>query len=117
MTTEDRPQLDAGTKVYRALPETKSAQSAEAVATDIVAADIPETVVLRLLGGMGPGRVPKEGSVPEKGDLICWTLFEHAPRGGAELPDPEDTPWTHGGPPGGSPPADAPDPLTPEDYL
>jgi hypothetical protein len=118
MATDDRPQLDSGTKVYRALPEAKSAQSAEAVATDLVATDIPETVVLRLLGGMGSGRVPKEGSVPEKGDLICWTLFEHAPRGGAELPDPEDTPWTHGGPPGGSPPAaDAPDPLTPEDYL
>ncbi len=70
---------------------------------------------------MGRGREPEEGSVPEKGDRICWTLFEHDQRGGPKLPDPEETPWTHGGPPeppGALPgPATAPDPVTPEDLL
>ena len=55
-------------------------------------------------------------TVPEKGDRVCFTLFEHEQRGGAKLPDPEDTPWTHGGPPGEAVQESA-DPLTPEDVL
>jgi hypothetical protein len=47
---------------------------------------------------------------------VCFTLFEHEQRGGAKLPDPEDTPWTHGGPPG-EPAAEAADPVTEEDVL
>ncbi|MFE2679029.1 hypothetical protein [Streptomyces hygroscopicus] len=76
-------------------------------------------LVVRLTGGMGRGKQPEPGSVPEKGDRVCWTLFEHAPRGGPELPDPESTPWTHGGPPDAAAPAHGPepDPMTEEDYL
>lgn len=76
-------------------------------------------LVVRLTGGMGRGKQPEPGTVPEKGDRVCWTLFEHAPRGGPELPDPESTPWTHGGPPDAAAPAQGPEPepMTEEDYL
>ncbi|WP_078843127.1 hypothetical protein [Streptomyces albus] len=135
--TDDLPHLAERTKVYRALPDGRS-QPGEFVERR------PEGVVVRLTGGMGRGKVPDEGSVPEPGDRVCWTLFEHAPRGGPDLPDPERTPWTHGGPPvvpdaGGPAPAGpanpagasglaalagrpavldtSPDPTTPEDFL
>jgi hypothetical protein len=72
-------------------------------------------VVLRITDKMGRGREPERGSVPEKGDRVLCTLFEHDQRGGPKLPDPEETPWTHGGPPGEV--AQEPDPVTPEDIL
>ncbi|MBV1941267.1 hypothetical protein KUF83_32610 [Streptomyces sp. BV286] len=74
-------------------------------------------VVLRVVDKMGRGKEPEPGSVPEKGDLLCFTLFEHEQRGGAKLPDPEDTPWTHGGPPGEPDTAPRPDAVTEEDVL
>lgn len=76
------------------------------------------TVVLRIMDKMGRGKEPEAGSVPEKGDLVCFTLFEHEQRGGAKLPDPEQTPWTHGGPPGESAAVpEAADAQTEEDVL
>ncbi|GHJ37315.1 hypothetical protein [Streptomyces sp. TS71-3] len=72
-------------------------------------------VVLRITDKMGRGREPEPGTVPEKGDRVLFTLFEHDQRGGPKLPDPEETPWTHGGPPGEA--AEQPDPVTPEDIL
>lgn len=74
-------------------------------------------VVVRLLNGMGRGKVPEPGSVPAEGEPVCWTLFEHNPRGGPRLPDPEDTPWTHGGPVRPDQHTPEPDPVTSEDYL
>lgn len=74
-------------------------------------------VVVRLTGGMGSGRTPKEGSVPGKGDRVVFTFFEHDPRGGPALPEPEQTPWTHGGPPEAAEAPERPDPVTAEDYL
>jgi hypothetical protein len=120
--TGDRPHLDPDGKVFRALPEGKTQQG------QFVEWAGPGAAVVRLVNGMGRGREPEPGSVPEKGDRVCWTLFEHSPRGGAELPDPEDTPWTHGGPPQAPGEAsldtvnamnslDSPDPVTAEDYL
>ncbi|MFI8965494.1 hypothetical protein ACIGO8_25670 [Streptomyces sp. NPDC053493] len=107
--TQDRPQLGAGVKVYRSLDG--KPQSAEFVGHE------PDgSLVLRVLDKMGRGKEPAEGSLPEKGERIAWTLFEHEQRMGAKLPDPEATPWTHGGPPR----ADAvelPDAVTPEDVL
>lgn len=90
--TDDRPQPGERAKLHRALDDGRT-QPGEFVE------ELPEGLVVRLTGGMGRGKVPEPGSVPEKGDRVCWTLFEHAPRGGPELPDPEHTPWTHGGPP------------------
>ncbi|WP_330339783.1 hypothetical protein [Streptomyces sp. NBC_00557] len=110
--TDDRPHLAERAKVYRSL--NGKPQSAEFAGYE----DSPDgrVLVLRVLDKMGRGREPEPGSVPEKGDRVCFTLFEHEQRGGAKLPDPEETPWTHGGPPG-EPAPEAPDTVTEEDLL
>ncbi|EST25552.1 hypothetical protein [Streptomyces roseochromogenus] len=107
--TDDRPHLAERAKVYRS-PGGKP-QSAE-----FVGYEAEGVLVLRLLDKMGRGKEPEPGSVPEKGDRVCFTLFEHEQRGGAKLPDPEETPWTHGGPPGEAVP-EVPDTVTEEDLL
>ncbi|MER6343207.1 hypothetical protein ACWC10_08255 [Streptomyces sp. NPDC001595] len=109
--TDDRPHFGERAKVYRSLGG--KPQAAEFVAAEQEGA----LVVLRVLDKMGRGKEPEPGSVPEKGDRICYTLFEHEQRGGAKLPDPEDTPWTHGGPPGEEPAPEPADPMTEEDVL
>ncbi len=106
--TDDRPQLAERVRAYRSL-------GGKPQATELVGAD-GDQLTLRVLDKMGRGKEPEEGSVPEKGDRICFTLFEHEQRGGAKLPDPEQTPWTHGGPPGEALP-EAADRLTEEDVL
>ncbi|MEV3992750.1 hypothetical protein AB0J57_27950 [Streptomyces sp. NPDC049837] len=107
--TDDRPHLGERVKVYRSLDG--KPQSAE-----FVRYEEDGSPVLRLLDRMGRSKEPAEGSVPEKGDRVVWTLFEHDQRVGPKLPDPEETPWTHGGPP--RPDAvEAPDAVTPEDLL
>ncbi|MHC5701595.1 hypothetical protein HHX38_08205 [Streptomyces sp. PKU-MA01144] len=107
--TDDSPHLGAGVKAYRSLDGRP--QSAE-----FVRYEEDGTVVLRLLDRMGRSRDPAEGSVPEVGEPVAWTLFEHDQRGGPKLPEPEDTPWTHGGPPR-TDAAESPDAVTPEDLL
>ncbi|MEU1037055.1 hypothetical protein [Streptomyces sp. NPDC005907] len=114
--TDDRPHLGERVKVYRSLGG--KPQAAEFVAYEEHGeAGTGGLVVLRIVDKMGRGKEPEAGSVPEKGDLVCFTLFEHEQRGGAKLPDPEETPWTHGGPPGEAVTAPAPDPVTEEDVL
>ncbi|UNZ19193.1 hypothetical protein [Streptomyces sp. 891-h] len=108
--TQDTPLLSDGDKLHRQLP-TGTQQRAE-----LAEMAGPGEYVLRLVSGMGRAKEPAEGTVPRKGDLVSWTLFEHAPRGGPGLPEPEETPWTHGGPPG-EPSAELPDPVTAEDVL
>ena len=108
--TEDRPQLDQDTVVHRALAGGRTQEAR------VVDGSAPGTLTLRLTSGMGRGKVPEEGSVPAPGDRVVWTLFEHAPRGGPELPPAEATPWTHGGPPPALV-AEIPDQPTGEDYL
>ncbi|MFC1419240.1 hypothetical protein [Streptacidiphilus cavernicola] len=93
--TADRPHGDPGRELFRAGGPT--AQKAELVEQDTVAG----TVTVRLLSGMGRKREPEPGTVPEPGDRVCFTLFELTARQSAPLPEPEDTPWTHGGPPRG----------------
>ncbi|MBT2418237.1 hypothetical protein J7F01_05085 [Streptomyces sp. ISL-22] len=112
--TDDRPQLGERTKVFRSLGG--KPQSAEFVGYGEAPGEDGALIVLRVLDKMGRGKEPEEGSVPEKGDLVCFTLFEHEQRGGAKLPDPEQTPWTHGGPPGEQV-SEAADPMTEEDVL
>ncbi|MFI8289766.1 hypothetical protein EAO71_14665 [Streptomyces sp. ms191] len=117
--TDDRPHLGAPgaspaeggakVKVYRSL-EGKP-QTAE-----FVRYEADGSLVLRITDRMGRSREPAEGSVPQKGERLAWTLFEHEQRVGAKLPDPEETPWTHGGPPR-SDAAEAPDTVTTEDLL
>lgn len=111
--TDDRPHLGERAKVYRSLGG--KPQTAEFVGLE----DSPgggALVVLRVLDRMGRGKEPEAGSVPDKGDRLCFTLFEHEQRGGPKLPDPEQTPWTHGGPPGETA-TEAADPMTAEDVL
>ncbi|WP_216590622.1 hypothetical protein [Streptomyces brasiliscabiei] len=121
--THDRPHLGERAKVYRSLGG--KPQTAEFVAYE-ECADSGEggtggpdggLLVLRIMDKMGRGKEPEAGSVPEMGDLLCFTLFEHDQRGGAKLPDPEETPWTHGGPPGEPDAVPLPDPVTEEDVL
>ncbi|GAA2745649.1 hypothetical protein [Kitasatospora cinereorecta] len=95
--TPDRPHADAGREVHRAHAE--PAQRGE------IAGAAPGEVLVRLVSGMGRKKEPEPGSVPEVGDTVVFTLFELAPRQSAPLPEPEDTPWTHGGPPDGGPDA------------
>jgi len=120
--TDDRPQLGERVKVYRSLGG--KPQSAEFVRhEDVGHEDGPgaegSVIVLRVLDKMGRGKEPEAGSVPEKGDLVVFTLFEHEQRGGAKLPDADQTPWTHGGPPGEEATKTVPeaDPVTEEDVL
>ncbi|AOR34111.1 hypothetical protein BFF78_26395 [Streptomyces fodineus] len=107
--TDDRPHLAERAKVYRSLGG--KPQSAE-----FVGYETEGVLVLRIVDKMGRGKEPEPGSLPEKGDRVCFTLFEHEQRGGAKLPDPEETPWTHGGPPG-EPAPETPDTVTEEDVL
>ncbi|MFH9660754.1 hypothetical protein ACH4NF_21965 [Streptomyces sp. NPDC017248] len=107
--TEDRPHLAERARVFRSLEGRP--QSAE-----FVGYEADGVLTLRLLDKMGRGKEPEPGSVPDPGDRVCFTLFEHEQRGGAKLPDPEETPWTHGGPPG-EPVPETPDPVTEEDVL
>lgn len=59
-------------------------------------------VVLELSGGMGRSLTPASGSVPDVGETVCYTTLTDAFVPPAAFPDPEQTPWTHGGPPPGS---------------
>jgi hypothetical protein len=108
--TDDRPHLGERVKVYRSL-------GGKPQAAEFVGQDGEDLLVLRIVDKMGRGKEPEAGSVPEKGDPVCFTLFEHEQRGGAKLPDPEETPWTHGGPPGEEAVPEAADPMTEEDVL
>lgn len=58
-------------------------------------------VLLELSGGMGRKLVAEPGSVPEVGERLLLTTLSEAYRPGGSFPDPEQTPWTHGGPPAG----------------
>lgn len=111
--TDDGPHLGERARAYRSLGG--KPQTVEFVGYE----DGPEgdLLVLRVLDRMGRGKEPEAGSVPERGDRLCFTLFEHEPRGGAKLPDPEETPWTHGGPPGEEPVPEPADQVTEEDIL
>ncbi|MFD6194738.1 hypothetical protein [Streptomyces sp. NPDC060275] len=130
--TDDRPYLGERVKVYRSLGGKPQAAEYVGPAAPAEGPAAPEgpgdpadgtgtddgTVVLRIMDKMGRGKEPEAGSVPEKGDLVCFTLFEHEQRGGAKLPDPEQTPWTHGGPPGETAAVpEAADAQTEEDVL
>jgi hypothetical protein len=113
--TDDLPHLGERARVYRSLDGRP--QSAEFVAHEEGDGAEGTLIVLRILDKMGRGKEPAAGSVPDKGDRVCFTLFEHEQRGGAKLPEPEQTPWTHGGPPDEESAPEAPDPVTEEDVL
>ncbi|WP_354640604.1 hypothetical protein [Kitasatospora camelliae] len=101
--TPDRPHADPGREVHRAwgAPRAEGQGGGAAQRAVVVAADPAEgTVTVRVVSGMGRRREPEPGSLPEPGETVTFTLFELTPRQSAPLPEPDDTPWTHGGPPG-----------------
>lgn len=67
-------------------------------AAEIVGASAGE-ITLKIVKGMGRGRSPAPGSVPEPGERVTYTSLTDDFQSSAALPDPELTPWTHGGPP------------------
>jgi hypothetical protein len=72
----------------------------KALVVSVTPADDGATdVLLELSGGMGRRLVPEPGTVPAAGESIVLTTLSEAFRPAGSLPDPADTPWTHGGPP------------------
>lgn len=93
--TRDRIVLAAGAVLYS---PARPAQKARVVLVT-TADDAPTDVVLELSGGMGRALTPAPGSVPELGERLCYTVLTDAYAPPAAFPAPEQTPWTHGGPP------------------
>jgi hypothetical protein len=56
-------------------------------------------VTLELEGGMGRAANPAPGTVPELGDELTYTSVYPEGIRSPDLPPPNQTPWTHGGPP------------------
>ncbi|SDR17785.1 hypothetical protein SAMN04489764_3887 [Thermostaphylospora chromogena] len=67
-------------------------QEAEVVAVD------GGRVTIRITKGMGRGRTPAPGAVPEVGERVCYSSLTDDFQAAPTLPEPEATPWTHGGP-------------------
>jgi hypothetical protein len=60
---------------------------------------VPSRVTLELKGGMGRSLTPEPGSVPAVGEQVCYATFSDRFQPPSAFPPPEETPWTHGGPP------------------
>jgi hypothetical protein len=88
--TEDPVRVQPGKSVYNAARPGQQAKVLEV---------LPGAVLLELCSGMGGGRTPRPGSVPEVGERVCFSSFGLKGWGATSFPDREDTPWTHGGPP------------------
>jgi hypothetical protein len=56
-------------------------------------------IVLELKGGMGRSLTPEPGSVPAVGEQVCYGTLSEDFQPLPAFPVPEETPWTHGGPP------------------
>ncbi|WP_174533266.1 hypothetical protein [Micromonospora chalcea] len=109
VTTEPVP-MPVGARLYS--PQ-RPAQKATVVFVT-PGADGKTEVVLELSGGMGRGLTAPPGSVPEVGERICLTSLSDGFLPGGAFPAPEETPWTHGGPPGTA--AAPQDPAPAEDW-
>jgi hypothetical protein len=75
----------------------RPAQKAKVISVTPAAAGAD--VLLELSGGMGRKLTAEPGSVPAVGERLLLTTLSEAYRPGASLPEPAETPWTHGGPP------------------
>jgi hypothetical protein len=73
--------------------------SQKAKVISVTAGPAGTDVLLELSGGMGRKLVAEPGSVPAVGEKLLLTTLNEAYRPGGALPEPEQTPWTHGGPP------------------
>ncbi|MFC7531319.1 hypothetical protein [Actinoplanes sp. GCM10030250] len=103
--TTEEVRVEPGTSLTS---PTRPAQKAKVIS--INPAGDGRDVLLELSGGMGRKLVAEPGSVPAVGERLVLTTLSEAYRPGGTLPDPAETPWTHGGPPESAPelPAFAP---------
>ncbi|MEU7822454.1 hypothetical protein [Catellatospora sp. NPDC049133] len=92
--TEDPALIAPGAKA-RAV----SRQSQDAVVFSIVRQPDAVEVCLEIQNGMGRSKTPPPGTVPEPGETLIYTAVLADSIPSPKLPDAEDTPWTHGGPP------------------
>jgi len=94
VSTTDPAHLAISTKVQA---PTRSGQTGTIVQIDRQ----PDTtlVTLELSGGMTAAKVPPPGTVPEMDEHITYTSAYPESFRKVELPPPDQTPWTHGGPP------------------
>ncbi len=81
-------------------------QEARIVSAAVTAEGQPALVELELAKGMGRSLSPAPGSVPEPGEYVCYAAIRDAYQPAPVFPEPEQTPWTHGGPPEPYVPAD-----------
>ena len=92
--TEDEAPADPGAALTS---PARPRQTARVI--DVTATGGRARIVLELRGGMGRSLTPEPGSVPAVGEQVCYAAFGDAYQPPPPFPAPEDTPWTHGGPP------------------
>jgi hypothetical protein len=92
--TDDAVPVDPGTALTSAA---RPSQKARVVSRTAVGRCTQ--VVLELQGGMGRSLAPEPGSVPAVGEPVCYAAFDDGYQPPPAFPAPEETPWTHGGPP------------------
>ncbi|WP_214410398.1 hypothetical protein [Sphaerisporangium fuscum] len=97
VSTTDPVRLATGARL--GTPERRG-QQAEVVEID------GGRVTLKIVKGMGRGKAATPGAVPEVGERVCYAALTDEYQPPASLPAPEETPWTHGGPPPEHVPAD-----------
>jgi hypothetical protein len=95
--TSDEVIMELGTVVRSPVRPSQKAVVREILPPD--SAGGTTYVTLELTSGMGRGRTPQPGSVPEWGEELTYTSLSDDFQPAPKFPDREDTPWTHGGPP------------------
>ena len=102
VVTAERGDTAAGRDRCRA--PARPAQGAKVVFVTRLA-DGRTELVLELVSGMGRGLTAAPGSVPQVGERLTYTTLSDAFMPSPALPEPDRTPWTHGGPPADREPA------------
>lgn len=91
--TSDTVTVEAGARVTSPARPDQEARVIDVRRGEVTA------VVLELKGGMGRGLTAEPGSVPLAGEAVCYATFDDSFQRLPQFPPPEETPWTHGGPP------------------
>lgn len=95
IATLDGPDLEGRRTVFTS----PSRPAQQAIISDITRHQEWLHITLELSGGMGRKLIAEPGSVPELGDYVCYAAFTDTYRQPPAFPEPDATPWTHGGPP------------------
>ena len=92
--TRDPVHLAPGTAVVATTRRSQTA-TVEGIVPDGTGA----IVTLELTSGFGRAKVPPPGSLPAPGEELCYSSLVVTNVPTPPLPEPDETPWTHGGPP------------------